>query len=98
MKYILQCQQFNTQFLENIEKAEDTTNYNEINEDFKTQNNEISDMFTKQIEEIKNMKPCLSSLESVHKQNSDLLEPIQHLTDEVNNVFLLILFNNNYFN
>lgn len=87
MKFTLQCQQFNTQFLENIENAGDTKNYNEINENFKTQNNEISNMFTKQIDGIKDIKPCLISLENVHKQNSALLEPIQHLTDEVNNIF-----------
>lgn len=83
MNYILQCQQFNTQFLENIKNAEDTNIYDEINADFNTQNKEITKMFIKQDEGMQNLEPCLISLERIHKQNSDLLEPIEHLTDEV---------------
>jgi len=83
MNYSIQFQQFNAQFLENIENAKDTKTYDKINAEIKTQNNEISEMFTKQDEGIKDMEPCLVSLERIHKNNSDLLEPIEHLTDEV---------------
>lgn len=83
MNYALQFQQFNTQFLEHIKNAEDTNIYDEINTNFNTQNNEITEMFVKQDEDLKNLDPCLVSLERIHKQNSDLIEPIEQLTDEV---------------
>lgn len=67
--------------------------YDEINTDIKTSNNEISEMFTKQDEGIKDIAPCLVSLDRVHKNNFDLLEPIEHLTHEViHAVFLHISF------
>lgn len=59
--------------------------YDEINLDFQIQNTEISKMFTKQEECVKDIEPCLVTLERIHKQNSNLLEPIEHLTDEVSN-------------
>lgn len=83
MNYNLQCQQFSTQFLDDIKNAEDVKIFDELSKDFKTQNNEMSEMFMIQDKEIKDMEPCLVSLERTHKQNSDLLEPIEHLTDEV---------------
>lgn len=84
LDYSLKFQQFNTQILENIKNAEDTKTFDEINADFKIQNNKVSEMFTKQNEEIKIMEPCLVSLERINQQNSDLLKPIELLTEEVN--------------
>jgi len=49
-------------------------------------------MFTKQDQCTKNMEPCLTTLQRIHKQNSDLLDPIKQLTDEVICTFLK-LFN-----
>jgi len=69
--------------LENIKNAEDSKTYDKINADIKIQNNELSEMFIKQDEGIKDMAPCLVSLERIHKNNFNLLEPIEHLTDEV---------------
>lgn len=83
INYNVQFQQFNIQFLENIKNAENTKTYDEINEDFKIHNNEISDMFIKHDMGVKDMKPCLSTLERIHRENSNLLEPIENLTDEV---------------
>lgn len=83
MNYALQFQQFNTQFLENIKNAEDTNVYDEINTNFNTQNKEITEMFIKQDESLKDLDPCLVSLERIHKLNSNLIEPIEQLTDEV---------------
>lgn len=83
MNYNIQFQQFNTQFLENIKNAENTKTFDEINENFKIQNNEITDMFIKHDTVVKDMEPCLSTLEKIHKQNSNLLQPIEYLTDEV---------------
>ncbi|XP_022161919.1 kinesin-like protein KIF11 [Myzus persicae] len=80
--YTLQCQQFNTQFLENIQNAEETKKYDEINLEFNTQNNEISEMFTNQDKGIKDLVPCVLTLERIHLQNSNLLEPIEHHTNE----------------
>lgn len=88
MNYNLQCQQFSLQFIENIENAEDTKTYDAINADIKTQNNELTEMFTKQEKCVKDMEPCLESLERIHKENSNLLEPIENLTDEVIYLFL----------
>lgn len=67
--------------------------YDEINADFKKQNHEISKMFTEQNKGIKDMEPCLKTLERIHKQNSDLLEPIEHLTDEVIQKFYFLRTN-----
>lgn len=83
MNYNLQFQQFNTQFFEYVKNTEDTKTYDEINANFNVQNNEMSEMFTKQDKSLKDIEPCLVSLERIHKQNSDLLEPIEHLTNEV---------------
>jgi len=79
----LQCQQFNTQFLEDIQNVEETKTYDEIRLDFNTQNNEISEMFTNQDKGIKDLVPCLLTLERIHLQNSNLLQPIEHRTNEV---------------
>lgn len=87
MDYTLQFQKFNTQFLENIKNAEDTKTFDEINADFKIQNNEASKMFTQQNEAMKIMEPCVISLERINQQNSDLLKPVEILTDEVNSYF-----------
>lgn len=57
--------------------------YDEINSDFQIQNTEMSEMFIKQNKCVKDIEPCLVTLERIHKQNSNLLEPIEHLTDEV---------------
>lgn len=73
--------------MENIKNAEDTKIYDELNENFKIQNNEISDMFIKHDKGLKDMEPCLITLERLHKQNSDLLDPIEHITDEVSYIF-----------
>lgn len=83
VNFTLKCEQFNNQFLENIENIEDTKTYDEIIVDFKTQDNKLSEMFTTQNKGIQDIKPCLVSLERVHKQNSNLFEPIEHLIDEV---------------
>lgn len=83
MNYNLHFQQFSSQLLENIKDAEDTKLYDEINADFITQNNEISEMFIKQDKCVKDIEPCLETLGRIHKQNSDLLEPIENLTHEV---------------
>lgn len=83
MNYKLQFQQFDKQFLESIKNAEDTNIYDEINANFNSQNNEILEMFVKQDEGLKDVEPCLVSLERIHKHNSDLIEPIEQLTDEV---------------
>lgn len=83
MHYHSQFNQFSSQFFEHIKNAEDTTTYDEINADFKTQNDEILQMFVNQDKEIQDLKPCLVSLERTNNQCSDLLEPIQNLTDEV---------------
>ncbi|KAL5244371.1 hypothetical protein ACI65C_011781 [Semiaphis heraclei] len=82
INYNLQCQQFNTQFLENIQNAEETKAYDEIHSEFKTQNNELSEMFTNQDKGIKDLVPCLQTLERIHLQNSNLLEPIERHTNE----------------
>lgn len=76
-------EKFNTQFLENFENIEDTKSYNEISVDFKTQDSKLSEMFTTQDKGMQDIKPCLVSLERVHKQNCNLLKPIEDLTDEV---------------
>lgn len=83
MNYHSQFHQFSAQFFENIKDAEDTTIYDEINANFKTQNDEILQMFINQDNGIRDMIPCLVSLERTNNQNSDLLEPIRNLTDEV---------------
>lgn len=57
--------------------------YDEINVDFNTQNNEISEMFTNQDKGIKDLVPCLQTLERIHLQNSNLLKPIENHTNEV---------------
>ncbi|VVC37337.1 Kinesin motor domain, conserved site,P-loop containing nucleoside triphosphate hydrolase,Kinesin motor [Cinara cedri] len=82
VNYNLQCQQFSTKFLDDITNAEDTKSFDELNNKFKTQTLEMSEMLTIQDKEIKDMEPCLVSLERIHKQNAELLEPIEHLTDE----------------
>lgn len=74
---------YSLQFLESIKIAEDTTRYEEINIDFKTQNDELSQMFIKQDKGIQDLKPCLVSLQRTNEQSSNLLEPIQHLINEV---------------
>lgn len=89
MNYNLQCQQFSTQFLDDMKNAEDTKSFDELNKDFKTQNNEMSKMFIVQNNGIKEMEPCLVVLERILQQNSELLEPIKHLTDEVYTVSLI---------
>lgn len=83
INYSLQFQQFNTQFLESIHNAEETKAYDEIHLEFNTQNNELSEMFTNQDKGIKDLIPCLQTLERIHLQNSDLLEPIEQHTNEV---------------
>lgn len=53
-------------------------------------------MFVKQDKGIKDLKPCLVSLERTNNQNSDLLVPIQHLTDEViHAIFQFLIIKNN---
>lgn len=79
----MQFQQFNTQFLENIQNAEETKVYDEIHSEFNTQNNEISEMFTNQDKGIKDLIPCLQTLERIHLQNSNLIKPIEHNINEV---------------
>lgn len=91
MNYHSQFHQFSTQFFENIKNVEDTTTYDEINADFKTQNDEILQMFINQDKGIKDLKPCLVSLERTNNQNSDLLDPIQYLTDEVIHAIFYLL-------
>lgn len=92
MNYNQQFHQFNTQFFEFMKYAEDTETHDKINADFEIQNDKISDMFTKQEKSIKDMMdPCLVSLERIHNQNSNLLEPIEHLTNEV--TLTLTVFN-----
>lgn len=82
LNYSLQFQQFNTQFLENIQHAEETKVYDEIHSEFNTQNNEISEMFTNQDKGIKDLMPCLLTLERIHLQNSNLIKPIEHNINE----------------
>ncbi|XP_027847145.2 kinesin-like protein KIF11 [Aphis gossypii] len=82
LNYSLQFQQFNTQFLENIQNAEETKVYDEIHSEFNTQNNEISDMFTNQDKGIKDLMPCVLTLEKIHLQNSNLIKPIEHNINE----------------
>jgi hypothetical protein len=83
VNFTLKCEQFNAQFLDNIKNIEDTKSYDEIIVDFKTQDNKLSEMFTTQNKGIQDIKPCLVSLEKVHEQNCNLLQPIEHLIDEV---------------
>jgi len=40
-------------------------------------------MFTNQEKGIKDLVPCLQTLERIHLQNSNLLEPIEQHTNEV---------------
>jgi len=40
-------------------------------------------MFTNQDKGIKDLVPCVLTLERIHLQNSNLLEPIEHHTNEV---------------
>ncbi|XP_025204037.1 kinesin-like protein KIF11 [Melanaphis sacchari] len=82
LSYSLQFQQFNAQFLENIQNAEETKVYDEIHSEFNTQNNEISEMFLNQDKGIKDLIPCLQTLERIHLQNSDLVKPIEHNINE----------------
>ncbi|XP_026810983.1 kinesin-like protein KIF11-B [Rhopalosiphum maidis] len=82
LNYSLQFQQFNTQFLENIQNAEETKVYDEIHSEFNAQNNEISEMFTNQDKGIKDLMPCLLTLERIHLQNSNLIKPIEHNINE----------------
>lgn len=57
--------------------------YDEIHSEFNTQNNEISEMFTNQDKGIKDLMPCLLTLERIHLQNSNLIKPIEHNINEV---------------
>lgn len=42
-------------------------------------------MFTDQDKGLKDLEPCLLTLEKINLQNSNLLKPIEQLTDDVSN-------------
>ncbi|XP_050543316.1 kinesin-like protein KIF11 isoform X2 [Daktulosphaira vitifoliae] len=78
----MQIDEFNAEFLKNIDDAKDLKYFDAIKNDYENKDIELSDLFKKQNKEIEDMNPCLTSLERIQLQNFELMEPIEKLTNE----------------